>query len=54
MSENRIAIIMDVCRQIEEDVYMEDYTAIEQLLSGVSTEDLVEYLPEETIKYVKG
>ncbi len=45
--EFRGGILAEVYKQITKDVYVEDFTAIEQLLKTVSTNDLVEYLPEK-------
>ncbi len=40
-------ILVLVYNQITADVYVEDFSAIEQLLNTVSTENLIEYLSEE-------
>ncbi len=43
-------VLAEVYIQIAKDVYVEDYTAIEQLLASVSKKDLEEYLPEDENK----
>ena len=45
-------VLEKVYRQIREDVYVEDFTAIEQLLATVSVDNLLDYLTEEDAKDV--
>ena len=46
----REVLITKVCDQIDKDVKMQDFTAIEQLLEGTHNDDLIAYLPEEENK----
>lgn len=47
LMETRGDILEKVYEQIKKDVYMEDFTAIEQLLGTVPIKYLKDYLPEE-------
>ena len=43
-----------VLDQIQEDVDMGDFTAIEEMLRAVPTEVLLNYLPEEVADQIRG
>ena len=47
MTKTREDILEKVYIQLTKDIYLEDFTAIEDLLSKVLIENLIEYLPEE-------
>lgn len=40
-------LLARVFHEIRNDVYVEDFTAIAELLRNVSDDDLLNYLPEE-------
>ena len=47
MSEERNELFEQVYKQIERDVYVEDYSAIYELIQNCSDEQLINYLPED-------
>ena len=47
MDEKKQALIDRVLEQIKEDVAVGDVTAIEELLTFVPKENLIQYLPEK-------
>jgi hypothetical protein len=46
-------LIETVLKQIELDIHCGDYTALEIFLSGVSIDNIINYLPEEEWKQFK-